>query len=113
LNEKNSEALIKDAIQIAKPYFFLNTLRNRLEDEARRVFDAFKAEGTANDVLLFYMMNKEYPDVRKSAFANRFHTYSEARDRQMYLDSLFPDMSISYGLKKYISLMGSDKTYSA
>ena len=66
LNEANSEALIKDAIELTKPYFFNNVLAPRLTAEARRVLDGFKAEGTSTEVLHFYFMNIYYPDVRSA-----------------------------------------------
>jgi hypothetical protein len=58
LNEQNSESLVKDAIRIAKPYYFLNVLGPRLEQEAKKVFDSFKAEATSNDVLHYYIFNQ-------------------------------------------------------
>ena len=64
LNDKNSEAVIKDTIKIAKPYFLLNVIKQKLDVEARRVFDGFKAEATANEVLLFYLFNHNYPEFR-------------------------------------------------
>jgi hypothetical protein len=66
LNEANSEALIKDAIELTKPYFFNNVLAPRLTAEARRVLDGFKAEGTSTEVLHFYFMNIYHPDVRSA-----------------------------------------------
>lgn len=91
LSEKNSEALIKDAIRIAKPYFFSNVLAPRLEEESRKVFDGFKAEATANDVLHYYMLNLHHPEVRNAAITQRLMTFHEDRDRSRYLDALFPD----------------------
>jgi hypothetical protein len=66
LNEANSEALIKDAIELIKPYFLRNILSPRLEAEARKVFDGFKAEATANEVLHFYTLNVQNPEIRTS-----------------------------------------------
>ena len=66
LNEKNSEQLIKDAIKLVKPFFFNNVLRERLDQEAARIFEAFKAEASTNDVLNFYIFNLWYPEARNS-----------------------------------------------
>lgn len=107
LSEKNSEALVKDAIRIVKPYFFANTLGPRLEQEARKVFDGFKAENTANDVLMYYMMNQQHPEFRHAHATQRLQSFNEDRDRTAYLEALFPDQSRRYALKRHIALMGS------
>jgi len=108
LNEQNSEALIKDAIRIAKPYFFANILQPRLEQESRKVFDAFKAEATANDVLHYYMMNTRYPEMRTLPFFERLQNYQEERDKVQYLEAMHPDLSRNFALKNMIAKMGSD-----
>jgi hypothetical protein len=70
LNDKNSEALIKEAIRIAKPFFF-STIRTRMEVEGRKVFDGFKAEATGNDVLFYYLFNVHHPELRTSALVHK------------------------------------------
>lgn len=99
LNEQNSEALIKDAIRVAKPYFFRNVLANRLQEESRKVFDGFAAETTSIDVLHFYMMNLNYPGLRETSIMQRMLTFNEERDRQRYLEELFPADSRKFALK--------------
>jgi hypothetical protein len=49
-----------------KPFFFNNVLRERLDQEAARIFEAFKAEASTNDVLNFYIFNLWYPEARNS-----------------------------------------------
>jgi hypothetical protein len=77
LNEKNSEALIKDAIRLAKPYFFVNVLAPRLSQEARKVFDAFKAETTSDEVLHYYLFNQQHPEMRSAAITQRILNFNE------------------------------------
>lgn len=107
LNNKNSEAVIKDAIKLAKPYFLLNVIKQKLDVEARRVFDGFKAEATANDVLLFYLFNHNYPEFRTKGIAQKLLNYNEKRDKQAYQDALFPDQSHNYQLRNFIAQIGS------
>ena len=71
LNEQNSEELIKDAINLSKPYFFRHVLAPRLENESRRVFDGFKAEVTGTEVLHYYLMNIYYPEIRFAPITRR------------------------------------------
>jgi hypothetical protein len=81
LNEQNSETLIKDAIRIAKPYFFENVIGQRLDQEARKVFDAFKTETTANEVLNYYIFNLHNPEARHGQLTQRLLSFHEDRDR--------------------------------
>ena len=108
LNEQNSEVLIKDAINIAKPFFFNNVIGERLEEEARKVFDAFKSESTGDDVLHYYIFSLWYPEARQMNTFRRMQSFHEERDKLGYLESLFPDKSRNYAMRNYISLMGQD-----
>jgi hypothetical protein len=108
LNEQNSEVLIKDAINIAKPFFFKNVINERLDIEARKVFDAFKAESTGDDILHYYIFSLWYPEARNLNTFKRLTSFNEDRDKLGYLESLFPDRSRRYAMKHYISLMGQD-----
>jgi hypothetical protein len=109
LNEQNSEALIKDAINIAKPFFFNNVITERLEEESRKVFDAFKAESTSNSVLEYYTFSQWYPEVRSLNTFNRLNNFNMDRDKLGYLESLFPDRSRHYAMKDYLSAMGQNQ----
>jgi len=110
LNEANSEALIKDAIELTKPYFFNTVLAPRLTAEARRVLDGFKAEGTATEVLHFYFMNTYFPDVRTAAISQRMLKFNENRDKLQYLEELFPANSRRYAIKNHLSKLGSSES---
>jgi hypothetical protein len=110
LNEANSEALIKDAIKLVKPFFFINVLKERLEQESAKVFQAFKAEGTTNDVLHYYLFNLWYPEARHHSVTQRMLHFNENRDREMYFESVFPDQSRAYAYKRYVSMLGQDNT---
>lgn len=106
LSDHNSEAIVKDAIRLAKPYFFETVVRGLLEREAVRVFDSFKAEATSNEVMLYYMFNHEYPHARLSPIMRKLTTFNEERDRDQYISAIFPDLSDSYAVKAYTSMMG-------
>jgi transposase len=108
LNEQNSEALIKDAINIAKPFFFTNVINERLDQEARKVFDAFKAESTGDHVLQYYVFNMWYPEARQLSTFQKMMNYNEDRDKLGYLESLFPDRSRHYAMRSYLSMMGQN-----
>jgi hypothetical protein len=82
--------LIKDAIKLVKPFFFNNVLRERLDQEASRVFEAFKAEASTNAVLNFYIYNLWYPEARNSPIVHRMQNFVEERDKEKYLEGLFP-----------------------
>jgi hypothetical protein len=116
LNERNSSDLVKDAIKLAKPYFFLNIVGPRIEAEARKVFDAFRAESTGNEVLHYYFMFRDYPELLRAEPTNPLYllkNFSEDREREKYLDIAFPSMSIKYAIKSFTSLMGQAPTLSA
>ena len=110
LNEANSEALIKDAIELTKPYFFNSVLAPRLTAEARRVLDGFKAEGTGTEVLHFYFMNTYYPDVRTAHITQRMLKFNENRDKLRYLEELFPADSRKHAIKNHLSKLGSTQS---
>jgi hypothetical protein len=82
--------LIKDAIKLVKPFFFNNVLRERLDQEASRLFEAFKAEASTNEVLNFYIYNLWYPEARNSPIVQRMQNFVEERDKEKYLEGLFP-----------------------
>jgi hypothetical protein len=107
LNEKNSEQLIKDAIKIAKPYFF-GQLRTRLDEEARRVFDGFYTEGTCDDVLFYYLMNTNHPELQTNPLTQKMINFNENSDRDKYWDALSPVESERFQMKKFISMVGTN-----
>jgi hypothetical protein len=80
---------------------------NRLQEESRKVFDGFAAESTQADVLHYYLMNTNYPGFRETSIMQRMQTFSEERDRQRYIEEIFPADSRRFALKRYIALMGS------
>ena len=101
---------MKDAIRVAKPYFFLNVVQPRLDTEARKVFDAFKAEATGNAVLHYYFMHRDYPDLMvKDASKNPLwlmSRFSEQREKAKFFESIFPQAGGKYALKYIMSMMG-------
>ena len=65
-------------------------LRERVDQEAGRVFEAFKAEASTNDVLNFYIFNLWYPEARNSSITQRMQEFVEDRDKEKYFEALFP-----------------------
>ena len=85
LNASNARDLIKDAVRLAKPYFMLNILPARLQEESRKVFDAFKAEKTSNSVLEYYMLHVRHPELHQQTESNPLwllHSFNLKREKQ-------------------------------
>ncbi len=102
--------MVKDAINLVKPFFFNNVLRERLDQESARVFEAFKAEASTNDVLHFYIFNLWYPEARSSTATQRVLNFVEERDRERYFEAVFPHQSKAFAIKRHISMLGQSNT---
>lgn len=63
-----------------KPYF-LKLIEARVEEEEQKVLDGIKAEVTASDILFFYMMNVNHPDVNVHHITHKFLQFNENRER--------------------------------
>lgn len=83
-------------------------INERLDIEARKVFDAFKSESTGDEVLHYYIFNLWHPEARSLSTVQRMTTFNENRDKLGYLESLFPDRSRNYAMRSYLSMMGQD-----
>lgn len=68
-----------------------------------------RTEATANNVLLYYTFNQQYPEFRFAHITQRMQDRNDDRDRDAYYDAMFPDQSNRYAIKKYISFMGKAK----
>lgn len=109
LNESNSEQLLKDAIDLSKPFFFANQLSSRLAAASRTLMDAFKAESTSNLLLEYYLFNAWNPEARHSAVVRKIAQYSEERERVNIAEAVMPQESRRYAVKKWLSLMGQEE----
>ena len=94
---------------MTKPYFFVN-MKTRLDEEARKVFDAFKIENTHKTVLFYYLMNTQNPEFRNSRINHRVKYFNEDRDRQAYMDQITPTETTKFAIKKLSNLMGTGTT---
>ena len=75
-----------------KPYF-LKLVESRIEEEEQRVLDGIKAETTSSDILFFYLMNVNHPDINIHQVTEKFLTFSEARERHNMTEIINPFLS--------------------
>jgi hypothetical protein len=108
LNEANSEQLLKDAILMAKPFFFRNILQDKIAAATRTLMDAFKAESTSNLLLEYYLFNAWYPEARHSHVVQKISNFSEQGERLKITEAILPEHSRAHVLKKWVSLMGQE-----
>ena len=99
--------MIKEAIRIAKPFFFNGLMWQKLNREGQKVLDGFVVDLTGKDALFGYMFNMNYPKLRENPFFKRMISFNEERDRNAYLDAIFPDETHNFAIKNYLSLLGA------
>jgi hypothetical protein len=63
-----------------KPYF-LKVIQAKVGEEEQKVMDGIKAEVTASEILFFYLMNVNHPEVNVHHITQKFLQFNENRDR--------------------------------
>jgi len=59
-----------------------------MEEEATKIFNAFKIEVTSEDTLHYYMFFLQNPEAKTSKVFKRITEYNEERDRSNYLAAM-------------------------
>lgn len=76
------------------------------------MFYAFKAESSGNDVLHYYYMHRQYPELMLQDPSKNpiclMSRFSEEREKVKYIEAAIPTMSGKYALKNLAAMMGQD-----
>lgn len=68
-------------------------MQNRLKQEAAKLLSEFNYEKHKGDILVFYFLNKTFPNIRKNPTLKKFMTYSLEKDVYDNAIKSFPYMS--------------------
>lgn len=68
-------------------------MTNRLKQEVSNLLSEFKYDKYKGDILVFYFMNKSFPNIKNNATLKKFMTYSLDEDVYNKAIKSFPYMT--------------------
>lgn len=68
-------------------------MQSRLKQEAAQLLSEFNYEKHKGDILVYYFMNKSFPNIKKNPTFKKFMTYSLEKDVYEQAIKFFPYMT--------------------
>jgi hypothetical protein len=79
LHRKNGEALVADAFDMVGP-FFADMMKSRLQYEVEDIQKELNWQEVEGEVIVYYFLNKTFPNFRKSSAWDKYMSYSFDED---------------------------------
>ncbi len=107
LAAQNDRDVLKQAFDIAKPYFF-DIVSNKIEEESLNVLQSVQSDKTIGMFILNYFTHFQNPHLRNSKIVDRMNSFNANRDRKKFMDIAFPDQRANYVFKMIAMQMGNN-----
>jgi hypothetical protein len=92
LSQANGQALVKEALEIVKP-FFLQQMQRKFEAESQKIFEELQFENTQPEVLMYYLFNQAFPNAMNRGPLHRYINFSLKKDTYETVTAALPFLS--------------------
>lgn len=108
LGDQNQQAVLKEVIQLAKPYF-MEQINTRLEEEANNVLQNFRKDDLQVEVMTHFFMSDIFgKDWTESDFWQKLENYDEESETIDTFNAAMPLHSPTFRRKQLLGAFGSD-----